>query len=252
MSTVPVVPVVPQSELSVFVHKVLYAHVGVLVLLLALMGTGGYFGLRSYDKALAHAESLQVQFNAAQAQFTASQKQLTDLLAVDSAQRAQESAQQASLTQQIIQRDAKAPAPAVQTALQPSASAESVVLGLQSLYTGSIPTVVPKVTPDGNIEISAPEGQLWVSDKLSLNRFSADFQDEVKLYTLEQAKSTSLSNDLAQCTASNALAGTSLVDAKKTIAAYEKIAKRSRWKKFLSGAEKVALVVAGIEIGHKL
>ena|ERR1035438_10439524 len=97
--TTPAVTPNLESELSAYVHKVLYAHFGVIVLMLVLMGAGGYFGLRSYDKALAHAEALQIQFNTAQAQAAASQKQLTDLLAADSAQRAKESAQQATLEQ---------------------------------------------------------------------------------------------------------------------------------------------------------
>jgi len=30
------------------------------------------------------------------------------------------------------------------------------------------------------------------------------------------------------------------------------MAVRSRWKKFLGGAEKVALIAVGIELGHKI
>lgn len=252
MATTPVPTPQPPSELSMFVHKVLYAHIGIFILMLSLMGAGGYIALRSYDKVLAHAEALQTQFNVAQGQAAASQKQLTDLLAADAVQRAKESAQQAALEQQIINRNTQAQVPAVQQALQPSAGAKAVILGLQSLYTGSIPPVMPKLAQDGNIEISAPEGQQWLSDKVSLNRFSADYRDEVQLYTLEVAKSTSLSNDLSQCKGTVSQDETALVVANKTIAAYKKSAVRSRWKKFLGGAKDVALVMTGVVLGHKI
>jgi hypothetical protein len=249
--TTPAVTPNLESELSAYVHKVLYAHFGVIVLMLVLMGAGGYFGLRSYDKALAHAEALQIQFNTAQAQAAASQKQLTDLLAADSAQRAKESAQQATLEQQIINRNAQAPSPAVQTALQPSANAESLVLGLGASYSDVPNFGTPKVDTEGNIALSVPQARSVLVGHENEKRLGFDLQAETGLFTLETSKSTSLSNDLAQCKATVSQDETALVDAKKSIAAYKKLAVRSRWQKFLGGVEKVALVAVGFEIGHK-
>ena len=252
MATPVVTPSSIQSELSVFVHKVLYAHVGVLILLLALMGAGGYFGLRSYDKALAHAEALQTQFNTAQAQFTASQKQLTDLLAADSAQRAQESTQQATLTQQIIQRDAKTPAPAVQTALQPSADAEQLATGLELVFTGVPGFGVVQEGSGSSVLLNQAQTQAVIVSREAEITDSADLKDETVLYTLEQSKAGSLQKDLTSCESTLSDAKVTIVDANKTISAYKKLAHKSLFKKILGRAETVALVVVAFELGHKL
>lgn len=245
-----------QSELSTFVHKVLYAHIGIFVLLVALMGMGGYFGLRSYDKALAHAEALQVQFNTAQAQAASSQKQLTDLLAADTAQRAKESAQQASLEQQIINRNAQVPAPAVQTALQPSADAGQVILGLRASYSDTPSFGTPKLDAEGNIALSVPQARSVMVGHENEKRLSFDLKAETQLFTLETAKSTSLSNDLTQCKATVSQDETALVGAKKSLAEYDKLAHRSRFRKLLGGigrnAERIGIAVLAFELGHKL
>jgi len=241
-----------RSELSTFVHKVLYAHAGAFILLVALIGAGGYFGLRSYDKALAHAEALQVQFNQAQAQFTASQKQLTDLLAADSAQRAAESAQQASLEQQILNRNTQVPVPVVKTALQPDATAAQAATGLGASYS-DVPSFGPvTVTTDGKVALSVPQVQGAISAHEDEKRLAFDLQAETSLYTLETSKSTSLSNDLQQCRVTEAAGATALVDADKTITAFKKAAHRSLFRRILGKAETVALVVAAFELGHKL
>jgi len=256
MSTTPVItPINTQlhpSELSVFVHKVLYAHLGIFVLLIALLGIGGCFGLRSYDKALAHAQALQVQFNNAQTQFTISQKQLTDLLAQDAQARAQESAQQTSLEQQIANRNVQAPAPAVQTALQPSATAQEVALGLGASYSDVPSFGAVQATSDGKVSLEPPQAQQIIASRENELRFSFDLQAETQLFTLEQAKSSSLQKDLTSCESTLYKAKTALGDANKTIAAYKKLAVRSRWKRFLGGAEKAALIAVGIELGHKI
>jgi hypothetical protein len=69
---------------------------------------------------------------------------------------------------------------------------------------------------------------------------------------LEQAKYSSLQIDLNACKSTVSQDETALLDANKVISAYKKLAVRSRWKKFLGGAEKVALIAVGFEIGHKL
>jgi hypothetical protein len=240
------------TDLHNGLHNLLYAHLGILVLVLALIGAGGYFGLRSYDKALAHAEALQTQFNTAQAAAAASQKQLTDLLAADAAQRAVESAQQTSIAQQILKRDAQAPAPAVQTALQPSATAAELEIGLESVFTGVSNFGVVQEGPGSSVLLNQAQTQAIIVSREAEIQNSADLKDEISLYTLEQAKSTSLQTDLNSCKSTVSKDETALVDAQKTITAYKKLAVRSRWKKFLGGAEKVALVVVGVEIGHKL
>jgi len=234
-------------------HRLLYGHMAVLVLMLVLIGAGGYFGLKSYDKALQHAEALQAQFTQAQAQAATAQKALTDLLAQDAMQRAQTSAQQTSIEQQILTRNSQVPAPAVKQALEPTADAVSVARGLQEAYGFQ---TLPIVEPDGNIAVGLPNAQVELSARLDANRFSADYQDEVKLYTLETGKSTSLSNDLDQCKVVNTKDEVALADAKKALAAYDKLSRRSRFRKILGGigrnAERVGIAVLAFELGHKL
>jgi hypothetical protein len=244
------------TDLHNGLHRIIYAHLGILVLLLALVGAGGYFGLKSYDKALAHAEALQTQYNLAQAAAVASQKQLTDLLAADAAQRAQESAQQASLAQQILKRDAQAPAPAIQTALQPSATAANVAKGLTEIYSDDKTFGVVQATPDGKVLSTVPQTQAMITSRLDSLRLSADLADTSKLYTLEQAKSSSLQTDLNSCKSTSSKDEIALADAQKTIKAYNKLVNRSKFKKILGAigrnAERVGILFVGIELGHKL
>jgi len=256
MATTSILPVTPRSEFSVFVHRVLYAHMFALTLILFLIGAGGYYGLKSYDKALAHAEALQQQFSVAQQNFNTSQKALTDLLAADAAERAQQSSQQAALVLQIAQRNAQAPAPVVTQALAPNAGVSDEILGLQSVMS-DVPSFGPvSTTPDQKIALSVPQAQGVVQELAIGKRSTADLQDEISLYTLETAKNTSLSNDLAQCVSDSTQAKVALADAKKSLAAYDKLAYRSKFRKILGGigrnAERIGIAIVAFELGRKL
>lgn len=235
-------------------HKIIFAHMGVFVLFIALIAAGGYFGLRSYDKQVERADALALQFQKSQELAAASQKQLADIIAADTVARAQETARQQDIEQQMLKRNTQAPAPVVVEALKPSANAANVVLAIQSQHANDNPPVDPKVLSDGNLSISVPEAQRWVSEKADLDRFSANYRDEVQLYTLEQSKTTSLSKDLAQCQDTETKDQAALTDAKKTIAAYDKAAHKSKFRKILGSigrnAERVGLIVAGIELGQ--
>jgi hypothetical protein len=210
-----------------------FAALGVLVIVLILAGLGGWIGLREYDAQLAKAQVTEQKYEAAQ-------KTLTDLLASDAKERAQLQAQQQSLVNQIAKRDKTPPAPAVTAALQPNATAETAANALGLVFSLS---PYPSATIDNKIALSVPNAQELISDGVELNKLRPDLTDTKMLYGLEQQKSASLNKDIVQCT-------DTLKDAQKSIAAYKKIATRSRWKKFLDGAEKVGLVIAGAAIGH--
>jgi hypothetical protein len=246
----------PQSELSKFAHKVLLAHAGILVLLLALIGAGGYFGLKSYDRALQHAEALQAQFNQAQAQASASQKALSDLLAQDAQERAQESAQQASLTQQILQRDAARPSPAVQTALQPSANAVDLKMGLEDAFKGVQGFGVVQVGSGVSVVLNQAQTAAVITSRETEIQKTADLADTSQLYALEKSKTTSLANDLSSCQSTVSKDSVALLDAQKALKAYDKLARRSKFRKLLGSvgrnAERVGILVLGYEIGRKL
>jgi hypothetical protein len=244
------------TDLHNGLHRIIYAHLALLLVLFSLVGVGGYIGFRSYENQVARAEALQVQFAQAQAQFVASQKQLTDLLATDAAERIQQSAQQVKLEEQIAKRNAQVPAPAVTRALQPTANAVDAENGLATVMSVVPGFGSPSTTPDGKVALSVPQAQQTIQELIVGQRSTADLKDEISLYTLEQAKNSSLSKDLTQCTASVTAAGTALADAKKTIAAYNKVAHQSRFRKILGSigrnAERVGILVVGIELGHHI
>jgi hypothetical protein len=219
--------------------KVLYAHLGVIVLLICFIAVGGYFGLKSYDKALAHADALQ-------AQFTASQKSLTDLLAQDAQLRTQQSAQEAALVAQVAQRASQAPPPAVTQALQPSASAVDAIQGIQSEFNLQ---PAPEPLPDEKIALSVPNAQEMIRQVGAGKLAEADLSDETQLYTLEQTKNASLNTDLIACKST-------LSECQSTLKAYQNVVKKSRLRRILGGigrnAERVGILVVGIELGHSL
>jgi hypothetical protein len=227
-----------------------------LTLILFLIGAGGYYGLKSYDKALAHAEALQQQFNVAQQNFNTSQKALTDLLAADAAERAQQSSQQAALVLQIAQRNAQAPAPVVTQALAPNAGVSDLNLGIRAVFTTTPDFGTPKDEPDGNLGLNRLETQAVIASKVSGDQAKADLQDEISLYTLETAKNSSLSNDLSQCVSDNTQAKVALAEAKKSLAAYDKLSHRSKFRKILGGigrnAERIGIAIVAFELGRKL
>ena len=131
MSTTPVVPVTIQSEVSALAHRHLtltYGLVGTLILLLVLMGVGGYLGLRSFDNALARQE-------VRDAQYQQDRQKFLDTLQVNDAQRTADATKIAQFEAQIKQRDSKPLPPAEQDALKPTADTQTVAKGLQSAYS---------------------------------------------------------------------------------------------------------------------
>jgi hypothetical protein len=256
MATTPAAPVTLQSELSAYAHKVLLTHLGVLVLILALVGFGVCRGFSSYDKLLAHAEALQAQFTQAQAQYSASQKQLTDLLATDSAERAQESSQQAALVSQIAQRTTQAPSPVVTQALAPGAGSEDLVLAFKSVLSLPNSSVDPKAMSDGTVDLGPTVAQQTLSLLEAGNLAQANLKDETQLYDLEVSQNSSLTKDLSQCVSDETQAKTALADAQKALAVYKKALHRSRFRKILGGvgrnAERIGIAIVAFEAGRKL
>lgn len=233
-----------QLQIAALAHKnvtVSYTLVGVLVFVLALAGAGAWLGLHFVDAQLARAENLQTQYNA-------SLKTLSDALAADAAQRTQASAQQAATIKIVDTRDDQANK-AIQTATAPGASAQDAAAALGSAYSDvpAFGAVYP--TPDGKIALEPAQAQASTATKIDRDRLSADLTDTTKLLTLEQSKTTSLTTDLHSCS-------TELTAGQKVIAGYKTVAKESRLKKIIHGAESGAGIAAGfllgIELGRKL
>lgn len=242
MATTPTIITVTQSELAALAHRqvsVSYWLIGLLGLFLALGTFAGYLGLRHLDKLEARAE-------ATEASYVVERKALTDLLAADTVARAQESAQQAAVLESMAKRAVVVQPPVIQTALQPSASATEAAAGVTLAFAGVPSFGQALVSPDGqNVSLAVPEAQTVIQTKIQMDRLTLDVQDETQLYTLEQSKSTSLSNDLGKCTDTLGLA-------QKTINGYKAVVKPTKWQRFLQGAEKVGLVAIGIAAGRAL
>jgi hypothetical protein len=215
-----------------------FTALGVLIFVLILAGIGGFIGLREYDAQLAKAQVTEQKYEAAQ-------KTLTDLLATDAKEREQMQAQQANLVAQIAKRDKTPPVPAVIAALKPDASLGVLINGISASYSDVPGFGVPQPTPDGKVALNGLESQEIIQSHEQGKKDHADLADTQKLYGLEQQKNVSLNTDIVQCT-------DTLKDAQKSIAAYKKIAVKSRWKKFLGGAEKVGILIGGIALGHAL
>lgn len=228
------------TQFAALAHKhatVSFALIAVLVVVLLLAGVGGYIGLKFADAQLARAEKQEQQYNA-------DRKSWQDQLAASAAQRATETAQQTAIVKIVDTRDQTANA-AIKVALTPGATAKQAADGLAASYS-DLPAFGPVTALGDNIvQLSVPQAQQATASHIDQVRLQADLNDEVNVLTLEKDKTFSLSNDLAGCKSLQ-------VEAGKTIDGYKKAAKLSRFRKFLGGAEKVGLFVAGVYFGHKL
>lgn len=263
MSTVPTQPVqlgyinsAPaysvQSEVSALAHKhitLTWGVLGVLVIALMIAVLGGFAGYKSYEKALQRAEAAEQRFEQKDQQYQQMIADFQKQLTADAAERQAATDKQNQLQAQIDQR-ARQPLPAVVSAgLQTNATAEQAAAALQS----AIPELgVVEASPDGKVSSTVTQTQAIITVAVAGQRAEADLKDTQTLYGLEQSKSTSLSKDLTSCQSTLSGANASLDDAKKTISAYKKAAKRSVFRKILDGAEKMALFAGGVYLGHRL
>jgi Tfp pilus assembly protein FimV len=235
-----------QAQVAALAHRhitVAYTLIATVVFTLLLAGAGGWYGLRMFDAQLARMEAREQQYDA-------ERKQYTDALAANNAQRAQQTAQQAAVTHTTAERDAQADK-AIQAAVRPDLSLNTTAAGLQDAFKDVVGFGQVNVSPgypDGlhgpAIELAGHQAQQITAYKIDRDRLFSDLSDLRTVYALEQTKNSSLSNDLAQCQDLR-------VKGDAVIAGYKSLAKRSKWQKFLSGAEKVGLLAAGIAIGRR-
>ena len=216
--------------------RVTYMFVAIIVLVLSLGSVGGYLALKAYESQLARAETREAQYQASLATFQST-------LAENTAARVAAEAQVSQLQAQIAKR-ATQPLPApVQTGLKPDATAQEAAFALQSVYSAVPAFGQPVATPDGKVLVTVTQTQLLIGSKVELDRTKADLQDVKAITSIQTGTISSLNNDLSQCKALQA-------QSEKVIAGYKAIATKSRFRKFLDGAEKVGLLMAGGIIGH--
>lgn len=244
-----------QSEVSTLAHRhvtLSYLLVGVLVLTLALAAFGGWLSVKAYERALQRAEAAEAISQQREQAFNSQYKAFTDQLAQNEANRAKEQTQQAALLAGIVARDRQPIPVVIDSGLKPGAGVNLVAPALQQAYSDVPAFGQVSVSPDGNLAINASQGQFLVKNKVDLDRLSLDFKDLQSVSDLQKAQIGSLNTDLTSCQ-------TGLTDAKaavaaddKTIKDYKKAAEKTKFQKFLSGAEKVLIFAGGIYLGHKL
>jgi cell division protein FtsB len=230
-----------QSEVSALAHRHLtftWGLVGVIILLMALMGFGGYMAIRSFDKQLAKQEARDTQYQA-------DRKTFLDQLTAHDAERAAQASQIASLEAQIAHRNAQPLPKEIQAGLKPDSTSQAVAMALQTAYSDMPSFGVVVAESPVNVSLSLPQAQQVVQDKVDLNVTRADLKDTQAVVDLQKTANSSLTSDLGQCKDLN-------VKAQADIAGFKKLATRSKFRKFLDGAEKVALFAAGAYVGHKI
>lgn len=226
------------ADLSHKHFTISYLFGGILALVLIIGSFGGYVALRSFDNQLAKAEVREQQYDA-------DRKSWQDELKVRDAERAADAQRVEGLMGQIAAR-AAAPLPKpIQTALKPGATIPEVEIGLQMAFKGSPEFDAPFPSTAPYVPLSAPQAQLVTQTKVDKDRLTEDLKDEKTIADLQSGTISSLNSDLNQCK-------TTLSASDKVIADYKRLAKKSKWKKFLGGAEKVAIFAVGAYIGHKV
>lgn len=230
-----------QSEVAALAHRHLtltYGLIGTVILLLVLMGFGGYLGLKSFDAALARQD-------AKDQQYQQDRRIFMDTLAAHDAERTADATKIAQLEAQIAHRDAQPLPKPVQEGLKPDATAKQAADALGIVYSATPSFGTPQATPDGKVALTVPEAQQIIQDKYSLTKSQGDLTDQKSINSLLNSANASLTTDLNSCKDLN-------TKAQADIAGYKKLAKRSKFRRFLDGAEKVAIFAAGAYVGHKL
>jgi len=211
------------SEFSSLAHKhatVSYAVLAVLVLVLASVGVGGYFGLKAYQSALTHAEQVEQGY---QSQLSQYQKQI-----------AQDQAERADLERQIAARDKQATQKkkAVADITDPAKS----IGALSEAYRGQ--DFQATITTEGKVAFPVPSVNMFTQTKISADAMAADINDlndEVSSLKLDIANGQ---KTLAAC--------------QDTVGAYKKAAKKSKWQKIVTGAKIGGAILLSAAIGHMI
>lgn len=238
-----------QAQLASLAHKhahVSFALIGVLALVLGLMTAGGIVAVKYTNAQLAKADAVDAQYKSDKAKWEQERSQLQNQ--IDAA-----SQKQQVLVKVIHDRDQTADQQIAQ-AKDPSADAQKVAADTEHLY-GFAPTVEPAsvpaclACPSEMFEFNKEEVQTFNATKIDRDRLAADLDGTKQSLILETDKFDDL-------LVANGSLKTQNTQCEQDLANYKKVAKLSRFKKFLHGAERVGEIalsaVAGYEVGHHL
>lgn len=204
-----------------------------IVLLLSLVLLGFVIKLKddSFNKAMTQATSVETQYQQSlqQTQQTVQQAQTT----IQNLQ-----AQMQGIAQEILIRDQDE---------QKSIAAVTAPESVQKVQQDSLNIlgVNPALTPDSKLAFDPTAVQGFVATKIEADSSKADLEDTQHLYELEQGKNTQLSNE-------NASLQTSLKECGSAETAMKKVAKKSKFKQFLSGAKVAGEITLAAVVGYKI
>jgi hypothetical protein len=223
-----------KAELAALSRKqahVSFGVLGVVVLTLALMAVGGYVAMGFFERAL---EKQDAKYSV----FVENQKAMQEQLRQDAQTIANLSVQQGQKVVVIHDRDQKADRQMADVT-SPNKPVEQVArdFGAQFGYE-------PGMTA-GMFQFTAPQVQGFTALKIDRDRLYADYADQKDVLGLEQQKNSLLTNDVAMLTKTNK-------EANEQIQGYKKLAHRSKFQKFTSGAWKVGLFGAGVYLGSRI
>jgi hypothetical protein len=241
MSTAPTITAAVQSEVAALANKhigLIFGLVGTIVLMLGLMGVGGYFGLKAFDAQLSRQEVRDAQYQTDRTTFL-------NTLAAHDTERAAQALQIAQLQAQIKARDSKPLPKPIQDGLKPDATAQAAAGAVSVAYSDIPGFGQATTTPEGQVSLSVPQAQATVVAKVSGDKAQGDLKDEKVINGLQETTIGSLKTDLNSCTST-------LSKAEKDIAGFKKLAVKSKWQRFLAGAEKVGLLAGGAMLGHMI
>jgi hypothetical protein len=228
------------NHIAALAHRhasVSYLLIGVLFLVLALCGVGGYVAVKLADERIAHAEKTDQAFEA--------KKNDTDVQLKTSAhERDQMRAKQTLLEAQLAARDKKAAADAAK-ALDPKADMATIQTGVSGAYINDALFKRPLPIFNGMFQVTGQQIQRFTATKIERDQYAGDVVTLRSDLDLANGRTDSCQKDLTK--------------EKGTTAACEKVkkewkgaAKASKFKRFLGGAEKVGLFVAGLAVAHAL
>lgn len=247
-----------QDSLAALAHKhvtVSYTLVGVVVLMMLLCCGGGYLALKVYEKEVARAEADEKTMQQDKSDYMALNQKLQTTLAQDAADRAAWAQQEARLVQQVNARNQVVNTQIVDVT-KPGKSAEDAYADLHSAYKDnptveSAPLSVSK-DPSGEQEMTfpVPAVQQFTATKLDRDRLFDNLDSTSQELTLEKQSNVTLTTDLNNTKAAKDALQVTETQCETTVAAYKKVAVKSKFQKFLGGALKVVIFIGGVALGH--
>ena len=205
--------------------------IAVLFAALLVIGFVVKHDIAGYDKALATAEQVQANYQAQLKEMQTEKAQVEQQLK-------NASAQQQVVTRTVVQRDAQS---AQQTqAVQALVTPDDVAAAVKKYYDAQA-----QVTSDSKLAFTPAQVQGAIQDKIKGDTAQADLKDTTNLYQIEQGKTQALTGELLTVTKT-------LDKCDDTVAAYEKVAKKTKIRRIFDGITKVREIAIGAAVGYEI